>query len=465
MPAVDQYPMQPNTPLYLETEKAFTTEIQDRAKVITRNWRYYMGDMPEPLKVGDDGVNPNVLLPKVGQLSDKLVSFLIGDGVTFDSGGDGESDAHDEAIEQLWQDNNQDKLLHNIALSGIIAGHVFVRIEPREGDIPRIVNLNPANCAAFWDITDHEHVLWYRMQYQVNEQGPGKRIDYVQGAYRSGEFDHSVRDIWYEVTYTTIGGFAPQWVRQDEPKPLDYDWSPIVDWQNLPRPFDYYGIDDITPAVKLNAALNFVASNFNLILKHHASPKTVGIGFDAADVVMSDVGGLYTVNKPAGEANLFNLEMQSDLASSSAFIERLSEEIWNSARMVDPRTLKDRVGALTNFGLRVMFTDAIKKTKTKRLLYSEGLEEISRRGLALMGMTPPDVIEVVWDDVLPVNESEQMEAITQKLASKIIDLKTAQEELGYDPEEIAERKAELGEQDDNIGAMLMRNFERGGVPQ
>lgn len=82
-----------------------------------------------------------------------------------------------------------------------------------------------------------------------------------------------------------------------------------------------------------------------------------------------------------------------------------------------------------------------------------------------MGVTPPDVIEVVWDDVLPVNESEQMEAITQKLASKIIDLKTAQEELGYDPEEIAERKAELGEQDDNIGAMLMRNFERGGVPQ
>jgi hypothetical protein len=463
MPAVIQYEMKQNSPDYLEIEAAFGQEIEERSQRIKRNWDYYLGEMPEPLKVGSDGVNPNVLMPKIGQVADKLVSFLIGDGIEFDSGGDGESDATDDAIEQLWTANRKDALLHNIALSGAVAGHCFTRLEPREGNLPRIVNLDSRNCAAFWDVADHERVLWHRIQYQVNDTGPGKRIDYVNGRFDGSEFDHSVTEQWWEVVYTTKGGYGAQWIRQGEPKLLQYPWSPIIDWQNLPKPHAYYGLDDLSAAVKLNAALNFVTSNFNLILKHHASPKTVGLGFDAGDVVMSEVGGLYTVNKPASELSLFNLEMQSDLASSSGFADRLAEEIWNAVRMVDPRTLKDKVGALTNFGLRVMFTDALKKTATKRLLYAEGLEMICRRGLEMMSVTSPDEIAVVWDDVLPVNELEQTETITQKLAGDIIDLQTAQEELGYDPEEIARRKEETGANNTNIGEMLLRNFERGAA--
>ncbi len=465
MPAVTQYLTDSNTTEYYELERVFTEEISSRAARFKRNWSYYDGDMLKPLKIGEDGVDPNVLLPKIGQVADKTVSFLIGDGVTFDSGGDGESDNVDEIIDEIWRVNRQDTLLNNIALTGAICGHVFIRVESLEDKMPRIVNLNPANCAVFWDVADYQHVLWYRIQYQVNERGPGKRIDYVQGRYNGGKFDHNYRDEWYEVVYTTAGGFEPLWKRMDEPRLLEYNWSPIIDWQNLPRPHEYYGQDDVSGAVKLNAALNFVASNFNLILKHHASPKTIGLGFDAGDVLTTEVGGLYTVNKPRPEVDLFNLEMQSDLGSSSAFMSMLSEEIWNCARMVDPRILKDRVGALTNFGLRVMYLDALKKTETKRAIYSEGLEAVTRRTLELVGIEPPNEIEIIWGDVLPTDEDAHAQTLMAEVAAGLLDKQTFAEEMGRDWEQIQSRLAADKEGQEDLASVLLRNFERGQTVQ
>jgi len=461
MPGVTQYLFE--GPELYDIEAAFEAERNERVQRIRRNWNYYNGAMPEPLKVGQDGVNPNVLFPKIGQVADRVVSFLLGDGVEFDSGGDDEQDTTDDVLAQVWLDNHKNRLLYNIALTGALAGHVFVRVEPQTEGSPLITNLNPETCAVFWDVSDYKRVLWYRLQYQVNETGPGKRIDYVQGRFANGQFDHQVEGEWWEVVYTTRGGYGAKWELVGQPRLLALESAPLVDWQNLPNPFGYYGYDDVSTAVRLNAALNFVASNFNLVLMHHASPKTVGIGFDAGEVVTTEVGGLYTINKPRGEVDLFNLEMQSDLSSSARFMEMLDEEIWHSVRMIDPRTLKDKVGALTNFGLRVMFTDALKKTETKRALYSDGLERLCRHILTVMGVAAPQTIEVIWSDILPESVQERTETVLRRLEAKIIDLKTAREELGYDHDEIEERMAEVGQGETNLGEILLRNFERGAM--
>ena len=59
-----------------------------------------------------------------------------------------------------------------------------------------------------------------------------------------------------------------------------FPWAPIVDWQNLPDPEDYYGDPDLVRP-ELNDALNFVASNTMRIIKHHGHPKTIGVGMRA----------------------------------------------------------------------------------------------------------------------------------------------------------------------------------------
>ena len=459
MPAAVQYELNQGSDAYREIEEAFADEISARVATFKRNWDYYEGIMPEPLKPGKDGINDNVLLPKVGQVADKVVSFLIGDGIRFDASGDGEQDVNDDNLVELWKANRQQLLFHNIALSGALTGHCWTRLEPREQMPPRIVNLNPANCAAFWDVADIDRVLWYRLQFRVKTDGPGKRIDYVHGRVVDGQVDHEV-DEWWEIVYTTAGGFDAMWIMQ-EPQLWPFPWAPIVDWQNLPRPFRYYGLDDISLVVKLNAAVNFVCSNYSRILKHHSFPKTIGLGFEAGEVIETEIGGFFTVNKPKTEADIHNLEMESDLASSRAFIDMLTAEIWHSTRMVDPQSLKDKVGSITNFALRVLYADAIRKIETKRLLYGEGLEMLSLHGLELAGKPLPGTIATIWPDVLPENDAEVAQTLLGELGASVLDLQTYREMRGYDHEQIIQRLAEQGTVEDNLGARLLSAFETG----
>lgn len=459
MPAAIQYELNQKSDEYRQTEEDYGKEISERAKRFKTNWDFYDGIMPEPLKVGKDGVNDNILLPKIGQVTDKIVSFLIGDGIEFDASGDGEQDTNDERVDGLWKANRKQLWINNMAMSGALTGHCWSRIEPRENDLPRIVNLNPSNCAAFWDVSDVDRVLWYRLQFVAGKEGPGKRIDYVHGRYTGDEFDHDV-DEWWEIVFVTKGGPIPTWEMQD-PQLWPYEWSPIVDWQNQPRPYRYYGADDVSQIINLNKALNFVASNYSRILKHHAYPKTVGLGFDASDVVETEIGGFFTVNKSKQEADIFNLEMASDLASSRAFIDLLAAEVWHNARMVDPQSVKDKIGQITNFGLRVLYTDAIRKIDTKRLLYGEGLEMLSLHGLELMGGGVPDEVAVIWPDVLPENDTETVTSLQSELASGVIDKQTYRELRGYDHEQIVARLAEQSANEDNLGDRLLRAFEAG----
>lgn len=459
MPAAIQYELDRKSDEFKQLEDAYSAEVSERAKIFKRNWDFYDGIMPDPLKIGKDGINDNIVMPKIGQIVDKVVSFLLGDGVEFDASGDGEQTPIDDKITELWRANRQQLLLHNIAMSGSLTGHCWSRIEPRANEQPRIVNLNPANCTAFWDVSDVERVLWYRLQFLAGNYGPGKRIDYIHGRLAKEQVDHDI-DEWWEIVYTTKGGPRQEWERH-EPSLWPYAWSPIVEWQNLPRPYRYYGLDDVSQAINLNKSINFIVSNYARILKHHSYPKTIGLGFDAADVVETEVGGLFTVNKSKTEADVFNLEMESDLGSSRALTEMLAAEIWHVARMVDPQSIKDKIGDITNFALRVLYSDAIKKIETKRLLYGEGLESLSLHGLELQDTAMPDMVAIIWSEILPEDKTEVTQTLQSELAAGIIDKQTYRELRGYDHEQIVQRLAEQGASEDNIGARLLSAFEAG----
>lgn len=456
MPAAVIYVTNQTTTAYRAIEEQFTAEMQARAAAVEQAWAYYDGLMPQPLRVEGDGYNDNVTLPKVDQVADKLVSLLYGDGIDWTVGVD-DTEGADEAVEALWDASQGEHLLHNIGLSGCLAGHVFVRIVPRLADLPKLVNLNPANVAVFWDVADVDRVLWYRLQFTVGESG--RRIDYVLGKDTEQGWDHSAQG-WTERVYDYYPRRSQPWELVSE-MPWPYDWPPIVDWQNLPRPFQRYGLNDVRRAIALNDAINFVASNYNRILKHHGSPKTVGIGFDADEVVGTSVGGLFTVNKPRNEADLFNLEMQSDLGSAREFLGLLMREIWQSARLLDPQSIKDSVGSLTNFGLRVLYADAIAKIQTKRLLYGEGLAEVTRRAFAISGQPVPEALQVRWPDVLPEDSTQIANALLKELEAGVLDMQTYRELRNYDHEQIEERLQAEKANETSLGEQLLTAFARG----
>jgi len=242
-----------------------------------------------------------------------------------------------------------------------------------------------------------------------------------------------------------------------------YDWPPVVDWQNLPNNNGYYGRGDLVGAIHLNDALNFIISNAQRIVKHHADPKTVGTGFTAAELVNTAVGGFYTVANP--DAKIYNLEMQSDGTMVRWLTELILSGLWQSGGMVDNSTVKDLVGDLTNFGLRVLFANAIKRTEKKRALYAEGFDKLGRWGLELAGRPVPDEIQTIWPDVLPEDQG-MIQTLILELQEGLISKQTYRTMRGYDDaQETAriEEEAQGGDVGTSILSLLAgnRTFNRG----
>lgn len=456
MPEATQYTTDTSGKAWQAIEQAHIDEATKRNAMIETAWQYYDGDHALPLKIQKDGYDDNVIVNHVVTLAEKLAGFLIGDGVAFEAGSDDDqtSETANDDIKRLWEANRGDILQNDIALAGAVEGHNAVRIMPStdaQGEIvtdgvPRLVRIKQKHFAAFWDAFDMQRVLWYRLQSAAG--GMGRRIDYVRGLVaEDGTVDHD-QPIWTEVVWklSHLGavqspfGAADRWERESV-KIWEYPWAPVVDWKNLPCPNEYYGKNDVNGAIKLNKALNFILSNTMRIVKHHAHPKTIGIGMDAAEIVPTVVGGLWTVNKPAGEANIYNLEMASDGALSQWLAGVIAESLWQSGGVVDPQTIKDKVGALTNFGLHVLYTDAIRKTDKKRLLYGEAFELINKYALEVAGRPVPATVATVWDSVLPRDEDKEAETLLNEQGAGLISKETYRDRRGYSNDQEEERIA------------------------
>lgn len=459
MPEATEYPPL-DSKAWQVIEDAYKEESERRGAAIKRAWDYYDGNHHKPLKVQQDGYDDNVILNYIEVLAEKLETFLIGDGLQFDAGGDTEETEADQQIADLWAANRGDILQSNLALSGVLEGHVAVRLAPQEDDIwPKIQQIKQAHFACFWNPFDMSDVIWYRLQ------SGARRIDYVRG-FRDGEtFDHTA-EVWTELTYNAtrtekdvMGNDEIRWELINEVI-WEFPWPPIIDWQNLPNPNWYYGRSDAASAIRLNDSINFILSNLMRIVKHHAHPKTVGTGFTKDELVPSAVGGFWTVDNP--DAKIYNLEMASDAGLSRWLADVITQTLWHSGGLVDPQTMKDQVGQLTNFGLRVLFADAISKIGKKQMLYGEAFEQIIGHAFDLAGFTPPETVTIIWPDVLPEDAEAEMRVLTAEVDRGLISKETYQERRGYNPEQEANRIADEQTTGD-LGTQILNSlsFNRG----
>jgi len=156
-----------------------------------------------------------------------------------------------------------------------------------------------------------------------------------------------------------------------------------------------------------------------------------------------------------------NLEMQSDLSSSLSFIRYLRQALFDVSRAVDIDSLSDKLGSLTNFGLRVLYQDALGKLEEKRGLYAEAIVEINHRLLELAGADDTDGGEVVWPDVMPVDAVGQAQALSTDIDFGLVSKQTASGLRGYTWEDEEKRMSNERVASDNVGAALLRAFGQG----
>jgi hypothetical protein len=161
-----------------------------------------------------------------------------------------------------------------------------------------------------------------------------------------------------------------------------------------------------------------------------------------------------------GDGSIQNLEMQSDLASSQAYLMSLRQSLFDISRTVDISSMADKLGALTNFGLRVLYTDALAKLHTKQALMGEALEQVNQRLLYLAGLDDEPGV-VIWPDNTPRDMLSDLQADQLELGTGTVSKQTIAAETGRDWEAEQERIAEETTAGGNIGALFIEQFNRG----
>lgn len=413
----------------------FIAEEMARVRDIATRWQYYTGKHPRPLKVRPGQPDDNIIVNFVRIVVDKGVSFLFGNEVTFEIDEVRRTEA-EEWLDAAWEANNKMLLLQKLALNGAVAGHAFAKIVPG-APYPRIIVLDPATVTVRWAPDDIERVLLYRIQYTALDPQAGRMVNYRQDIRLTDEG-------WVIADFRAERG--GEWRTVNEER-WPYAWPPIVDCQNLPAPNSFWGDSDISDdIIQLNRAMNFILSNIARIIRFHAHPKTWGRGFTADQL---RIGVDETIVLPSPEAELRNLEMQSDLASSIAAFERLREAFHEVTCVPEVAVGKmDRVGALSGVALQILYRPLVERTEVKRRLYGKLITDLNARLLEMGGYGAGINTVLHWPELLPADplQERQVALLDQQLG---VSQDTILARLGYDPDLEREKRevrtAELGE--------------------
>ena len=470
-------------------DKILDSGYQERLTQYGLQRDYYAGTHRKQLKVRAGQADDNLAVNFTQLVTERGVSMLLGEGVEFDLPGEpdeaGNQPPAQEYIDRVWKANKKDILLHKTAQFGSWHGTVYLKIVPdgtgdELGLLPRLIPLDPVYMEIETMPEDIDTVLRYTMRYNVMLGGKDvarkEEVERLQVPVNDkGEPLQEGQDIaglmdagWQIIESTMEGG---RWVVTST-EVWNYPFPPIVHWQNLPFAGQVYGMPDVNDSViEMQDRINFVASNISKIIRYHAHPKTWGRGVPQAPGGSTQWGSDEIQLLQGQDAMYSNLEMQSDLSASLSYLDFLIRNLFNISRTADLASIDDKLGSLTNFALRVLFFDGLAKLHTKQELYGEALTDINHRLLVLANFAEADQDPgvVVWPDPIPTNEVEQVQALTFDLNMGLLSKQSAAGIRGYEWETEQERidgeREAQQAQGDNIGAILLRNFERGNVTQ
>lgn len=473
-------------------EQIATYLSPDQVAALKKNREYFLGVQKRPLKLKPGQADDNLVVNLVGLAVNRSNSMLFGGGVDFSVPANPGADAW---LRAAWDANKKNIILHRTGIDGELSGTSYMKLIPEgreyRGEVyPRLVLLDPALMAIETDPMDIEQVDCYIFEMHIpgedrtiREKTRRVRVYDVDGepvselfTNENGIQEPAVPGTWIVETWESKGNNAA-WILIKSVK-WEYPFPPIHHWQNLPAPHSVYGMDGTGGSLDVQDKYNFVISNAMKILRYHAHPKTWARGVKSQSEKVS-WGSDEMVKFSDPEAMVANLEMNSDLGSSRAIAQDMRQLVFDLFRVVDIASMKDKVGALTNFGLRVLYSDALSKNATRRELYGDALMEINRR-MMMLAAGSEDVPEsdVIWGADLPQDEKEDAEMVRLDLQAGIVSRQTAASKRGYEWDTVRNDAGEVvreGEADriaseaaatrDNEANALARFFTGNETPQ
>lgn len=469
-------------------DMAGDTERVARKTEIDLLWRYYEGDHDEMLKVRDGRRNDNVTINLVGQAADDTADFVgVPDRMEV-AGGDDVQNVGGEltrvvtdaqtVVDGLYEAHRP--LMREAVLSLLLAGHAYCKVHIDEGALKFDV-VDPRMVTAFTDVYNPRKVVFYRMQWVVapatrSAKEITLRQDIVPAwAIEAAPNSEATLGMLRAAPNQKMYGQTAAWVVIDSRREGGRgEWVvTAVDWWSEEAPpmmgqainrkaFAYYGEAPLTGANKLNDTYNLTMGNIGRILYWNAHPKTIFTGVTKSQIDTTSVDGAITL--PTG-ANAFTVEMKSDLHSSMNFAREIRAAFFTKAQVVDASTVGDKVGQLTNFGLRLMYNQMADMADKLRDAAGDLFAEAMRSVLAAGGMLLDEALHAVWPDTLPVNRLEVLQGLQIEQALGIASKQSMAKDAGRDFElEQDQMEEEVQTSGELLAGMLAAVGERGGDP-
>jgi len=443
-------------PLDRDVYTAGDEERKLRYDSISLFWRYYDGIHRKFLKVTPGVYDDNTVINMCSQAVDRLASFVFPTTPDLKYS----TKKYQKAVDKLWKEEEYiPAFTTDAGIAGLIAGHVYVRVDASDITVPRFILLDPRLITNFWDMAKPQETLWYRMTWaDSGDQRHGETYyieDYVPSNIDANavDFNGNPTDAGWQIIMYKWNPNSREFLREIKREHWVWDFSPIVDWKAQPKPFTNYG-PSLLRHLHINDVANFLFSNTNRILRFHAHPKTIILGASKEELQQTAIDQVWAI--PTTGATVFNLEMQSELNASLMLYQEAKTSFFSQTHVVDTAANQEKLAGITNFGLHVLFSDMLDHTSQIRQLYGRGIQEMIYRAMTIIGNEKAGHPQILWGNPLPVNRSELVNAVKVEQSVGSTSPQTLAEELSRDYESeqtrmgIAKNKGMLNLAEDGI---------------
>jgi len=438
-------------PERLRTRLSITSAHIARVKRYYKLWDYYNGRHWDYTAAEDE---TQVVFNYIRKIVHLLSSFTFkrGFSLSVDLGWEGIK----SYLDRQWESNGKETVLMNMGISGCITGDVFCKVswesEPEFDDPFCKVDLIPSEYC-----------------FPEFSGAKGERTGIMTAcSILYPTYEHK-RDGLFKVSETVetvvrAERWTPEYVEHfignekvgEDVNPLGI--IPIVHIPDWPVPGQFFGLSTIEDLIEPNKSLNGVITDIQDILEYQASPQTIGKGV-AIDKMVRGPDKFWQI---PDDGDVYNLEMESDLASSYKYVELLLRMLSDLSGV--PRNAfggaSQHVSNTPGVTMNYLYLPMVEVREVKLRSYELGLRRINKLMMKLGELFDADfrdVVEgirsknpaknayktnIVWGSALPRDEQDVLAQADKRIK---LGLSTQEDELKH-----------LGTEEDLIPDILQR---------
>lgn len=351
-----------------------------RLKKIKRAWNFYEGYHWEEMPETD---TPELTINYCRAFVNKFVAFELGKSFAMSTHKamegiivtrDGRTSF--EYLEDVWEDNNQFKLVTDIGQMKSVTGESWVQVryfKPSEiedpfGEYPngRLRLLLLPTSVVFPEFDSHDRDTLSRITIMYSYE----KIVRTGILGRTQKKQVLYKQIWTKDKCVVIDD------KVTTEYPNKYGIIPFVLIKNFTIAGRTEGFSDLDDVIPLNVELNLKESNVSEIIDYHAAPITIVYG---AKVGNLEKGANKMWGGLAKDARVENLELKGDLGASQSHISNLKLQMCEVGGI--PETVLGGAQAISNtsgVALQYINLPLIERTRIKRMNTETGLEQINK---------------------------------------------------------------------------------------